>query len=225
MKNPVRNLVVLTLTSLAISLLTPQLTQAQKGAGSGQTRVGVDLGANWDLGTGQPTGNFTTATRCGIEVGLRPVERYGDFNLPLAAMGRIGLYSVPNGDSVDTQSAWGYSIYVNVENAYGVAKGTTLADYDIVVTQTYDLDGNWFGLEGIDSTNYFDLEAKTPTGIFPGFGNDNPYKYQQSWAPTFGTTGFDTSAEEAYEITLTLIPRTFKGAPLSVTVVADATAQ
>jgi hypothetical protein len=175
------------------------------------------------LGTGQPTGNFTTATRYGLEVGLRPVERYGDFNLPLAAKGRVGTYAVPNGEAFDTQSAWGFSIYVNVENAYGVAKGTTLADYDIVVTQTYDQAGNWYGL-GLDTTTYFDLEAKTPTGIFPGFGNDNPYKYQQSWAPTFGTTGFDTSAEMAYEITLTLIPRSFKGAPLSVTVVADAMA-
>lgn len=70
--------------------------------------------------------------------------------------------------------------------------------------------------------NFFDIESTFPTGVIPGFGNDDPYKYQQSWAPTFGTVGFDTDAEAAYTITLTLIPKTFKGAPLSVTVVANA---
>lgn len=224
MKTLKKSLVHLLFIALSISLVSATVAQAKNGAGSGRTTIGADLGDNWTLGVGQPTGNFTTASRNGLEVGLRPVERYGDFNLPVAAFGRVAVYTVPSGVNVDGQSAWGFSIYVNVENAFGVAAGTTLADYDIVVTQNYDANGNWFGLEGIDSTNYFDLEAKTPTGIYPGFGNDDPYKYQQSWAPTFGTTGFDATVEGVYEITLTLVPATFRGAPLSVTVLVNAVA-
>lgn len=209
-------------TALFAVIATDLNAGEKKGAGSGKTRIGVSID-DWDEGVGQPTYNFTTAERYGIKIGLRPVERFGDFNLPLVKDGQTGVYIVPNGTFSDGASSWGYSIYVNVEGAFGVAKGTTLEDYDIEVIQDYDNTGDWYGT-GLDSTTYFDVESTYPTGEFPGFGNDDPYKYQQSWAPTFGTTGFDTDAEAAYTITLALIPKTFNGPPLSVTVVAIAMA-
>lgn len=141
--------------AMAASVLTvAHEANAQKnGAGSGQTRVGATID-DWDLGVGQPQDNFTTAERYGIKIGLRPVERFGDFSLPLQKKGQTGIYTVPTGTAFGG-SAWGYSIYVNVENAFGAAEGTTLDDYDIVVTQDYDFLGNWFGETGLDSTKFF----------------------------------------------------------------------
>jgi hypothetical protein len=206
------------------------------GAGGGETRVGVNV-SEWLFGSGQPNGNFTVAERNGVQIGLRPVERYGNFALPLVRDGQTGVYAAQTGNCMRDPdcygtSWWGYSVHVDLRRAQGVAAGRTVQDYAIVVNQDYWA-GSLFGLAGLNTENYFDWAAKTSNFDFLGgyFTFTNPFDvatwggtstarlYQESWAPSFGTFGgFDTSVEGVYSIRLSLVPKTFNGAPLSVTV-------
>jgi len=208
----------------------------QNSAGASQTRIGVNA-SEWLYGSGQPNGNFTVAEQNGVQVGLRVVERYGNFALPLARDARTGVYSAQTGtctrdpDCYGT-SWWGYSIHVDLRRALGVAAGRTVQDYVIVVHQDY-WPGSLFGVPGLTTEIYFDWAARTNNFDFLGgyFSFTSPFDiatwggtstarlYQESWAPSFGTFGaFDPSVEGEFTIRLSLVPRTFTGAPLSVTV-------
>ena len=110
--------------------------------------------------------------------------------------------------------------------------GRTVQDYAIVVHQDY-WGGSLFGVPGLTTENYFDWAARTnnfdflggyfsftsPFDIATWAGSSTSRLYQESWAPSFGTFGgFDSSVEGEYTIRLSLVPKTFNGAPLSVTV-------
>jgi hypothetical protein len=199
---------------------------AQNGVGAGRTRFNVSVG--WPNVSGQPDGNFTVAERNGVMVGLRAVQRYGSFDLPLQRYVQRGVYTVETGYLFGTAtlgSWWGYSVLVDLRDGYGVAAGKTVQDYDILLDQNYWAGDLTFpGPVVIPGDQIFNLRAKCVTNqpaftgdtIDPSCGQTRTV-YQDSWAPSFGTS-FDPTQQGAYMIRLSLVPRTFNGAPLSVTI-------
>ena len=102
---------------------------------------------------------------------------------------------------------WNYDWHVDLRNAQGVARGTTLSDYDLT------LDTNiatflFIGPVPIDLTF---------GGLVPG----NAVLYQSSQNPLFGNGEFNPFVAGTYEFVLTLTPKTFNGPPLQVTILVN----
>ena len=100
------------------------------------------------------------------------------------------------------RAVWNYDIHVDLRNAIGVAKGTTLGDYDLFLNTN------------IASSLFF---FPIPLDLtFGGFIPADTVLYQLSLNPVFGNTEFDIDAEGTYFFDLVLIPKTFNGPPLLV---------
>ena len=186
-------------------------------SGPGKVSVGVDASV-WDSGvlldlsagifpirgSGQINGEFTTAERYGIEIGLRAQERFLG-TLPAApnGNGKIGIYEASTGSSDDLgRATWNYDWHVDLRNAQGVAAGMTLADYDLTL-----------------ETDMFTAQFRFPVLIdltFGGFIPGNVVLYQASLNPVFGATDFAPMVVSTYNLRLVLTPKTFNGPPLAV---------
>ena len=188
----------------------------RKGRRRGR-RIDMDLG----LGAGseprvflnrlewQLNGEFSTAERYGIEIGLRAQERFGGLLEATPSLnGKIGTYQAETGFSTGTRATWNYDWHVDLRNARGVAAGTTLADYDL--TLETDMFSSLFGFpDPADLTfGYTD----------PNFVAPNAVLFQESFNPDFGNSEFDPLGEDTYHLSLILTPESFNGPPLEVTI-------
>jgi hypothetical protein len=191
-------------------------------SGPGNVSVGVDA-STWtsDLpqapdeglfpvgGSGQLNGEFTTAERYGIQIGLRAQERFaGPLEVTSSQNGKMGIYRSETGFSSGTRATWNYDWHVDLRNAQGVAAGTTLADYDL--TLETNMFSSLFG-----STVPADLTFgfSDPTFVAP-----NAVLFQNSFNPDFGNDEFDPQLEDTYHLSLVLTPESFNGPPLKVTI-------
>ena len=191
---------------VAVSIVSGGFALANGGA---TIQVGVDASV-WDSavmedavagifpvgGSGQLNGEFTTAERDGVQIGLRATDRVD--GLLLASGKKKGLYVAKTGFDTGTtnRAEWNYDIHVDLRDS-----GTTLGDYTLTLTQT-------FAPSLYDQTGPLDL-------TFGGFFPDHTVLYQQSWNPVFGNDTFDPTVEGTYNLKLTLKPKG-KGKPLSV---------
>jgi hypothetical protein len=157
-------------------------------------------------GSGQVNGEFVTAERLGIQIGLRASERFvGPLDAAPSANGQVGVYNASTGTS-DTlgRATWNYDWHVDLRGAHGVAAGTTLDDYTL--TLETDMFESQFGFpEPIDLT-------------FGGALPDGLVLYQQSFNPVFGDTDFDPLVAGTYNLRLVLTPTTFNGPALAVAI-------
>jgi hypothetical protein len=202
--------------AVALSMVLAGSTAAKPVSGPGDVAVGVDASV-WDSdlpagdgllpigGSGQINGEFTTAERLGIQIGLRAQERFvGPIEATPSTNGKVGIYEAAAGGDSDGRATWNYDWHVDLRNAHGVAAGTTLDDYDL--TLETDMFTEQFGFdEPIDLT-------------FGGVIGSGLVLYQQSFNPVFGNTEFDPSAPGVYNLRLVLTPKTFNGPPLAVAI-------
>lgn len=189
-------------------------------SGPGKVAVGVDA-STWtsDLaqdpnkgffpigGSGQLNGEFSTAERYGIQIGLRAQERFvGPLEATPSQNGKIGIYQAETGFSTGTRATWNYDWHVDLRNAEGVAAGTTLDDYDL--TLETDMFSSLFGSsDPVDLTFGF---------ADPNFVAPNAVLFQESFNPDFGNSEFDPQVEDTYHLSLVLTPESFTGPPLKV---------
>jgi len=193
---------------------------AKPGSGPGHVLVGVDASI-WDssvpsgdglvpiVGSGQINGEFTVAERYGIQIGLRAQERFAG---PLMAVpdnnNRSGIYEATAGFGTGTRAKWNYDWQVDLRDAFGVAAGSTLADYDLT-------------LETDMFTSLFTFPVPVDL-TFGGLVPDDTILFQSSQNPDFGNTEFDASVPGTYNIRLVLTPTSFKGPPLNVSIQVNA---
>lgn len=194
-------------------------------SGPGKVLVGVDA-TEWDSatapdagtgivpigGSGQINGEFTTAERNGIQIGLRAQERFvGPLAASASKNSKVGIYEAATGVSDGSgRATWNYDWHVDLRGAQGVAAGTTLADYDLRL-ETDIADATLFG---------FPLPLDLAFGgAVPG----NTVLYQSSQNPKFGNAPFDAAVEGTYHFRLVLTPVTFNGPPLAVTIEVSVT--
>ena len=121
---------------------------------------------------------------------------------------KVGVYEAAAGFGVGTRAKWNYDWHVDLRDAFGVAAGTTLADYDLT-------------LETDMFTSLFTFAVPADL-TFGGFIPDDTILYQSSQNPDFGNTDFDASLAGTYNIRLVLTPTSFKGPPLSVSIQVNA---
>ncbi len=199
---------------------------AKPASGPGHVLIGVDASI-WDStvplgdglipigGGGQLNGEFTIAERYGIQIGLRAQERFvGTLMTVPNNDNHVGVYEAAggfsgnsfSGDAMDKERAtWNYDWHVDLRDAFGVARGTTLGDYDL----TLETD--------IAATTLFGFMLPLDL-TFGGFIPDDTILFQSSQNPDFGNPPFDAEAAGTYTFTLVLTPITFKGPPLSVSI-------
>jgi hypothetical protein len=188
---------------------------AMPASGPGSVSIGVDASI-WDStippspgiipieGSGQINGEFTTAERLGIEIGLRAQQRFeGTIEATPNQNGKVGIYEAETGTSDALgRATWNYDWHVDLRNAQGVAAGTALDDYEL--TLETDIGSTLFGF-----TVPLDL---TFGGSIPG----DTVLYQSSQNPSFGNTEFDPLVPGTYTFRLVLTPVTFNGPALTV---------
>lgn len=191
-------------------------------AGSlGNVTVGTDV-SSWDVGTGQPNGEFVTAEGQGVEIGLRAQERFeGPLDVTGADGDRVGVYeaSTTEGDPGDT-GTWNYDFHVDVSEATGRHAGRTLSDYTLVLEQDFT-DESLFGALGSDPV-VLPMAAESDGGVCSD-GTATETLCQQSWNPGFGNSQYDPSEERTYDLRLVLTPETFSGQPLAVAIRVEVT--
>ena len=208
---------VLTLASVGAA------TAAGTASGPGEVSVGVEVSV-WDSGlavdppagifpidgSGQINGEFTTAQRYGIEIGLRAQKRFeGTLAATPDANGKVGIYEAPAGiGELPDLATWNFDWHVNLRNAQGVAAGKSLGDYDL--TLETDMFASFFGfVVPVDFTF---------GGLVPG----NAVLYQSSQNPAFGNVDFVPTISGTYNLRLVLTPKTFNGPPLAVSIQVNA---
>jgi hypothetical protein len=216
--------VVLAFIGVLALLLATTGTAYSKGpvSGPGEVAVGVDA-STWTSdtaqnpddglfpigGSGQLNGEFTTAERYGIQIGLRAQERtVGPLDAAANQNARLGIYQAETGFSTGTLATWNYDWHVDLRNARGVAAGTTLGDYDL--TLETDMFASLFGLD-------------VPADLTFGYTNaafvaPHAVLFQESFNPVFGNTGFDPQLQDTYDLSLVLTPKSFNGPPLKVSI-------
>lgn len=214
-------------TAMVVGLMVSTVGAASAGPGNGNPGGGdgaKSLGettldtqvSEWDVGTGQPNGEFITAERQGVELGLRAQER--NEGLGLLASGtngdRVAGYEAETGDTGGNNATWNYDWHVDLSEATGRFAGTDLADYRLVLEQDFS-DENIFGL-GVGTVELPMVEGICSADTF------NPDSLcQQSWNPGFGNDDFDPDEEGTYNLRLLLTPETFDGPPLAVAIQVD----
>lgn len=181
-------------------------------SGPGDVTVGTDV-SSWNVGSGQFNGQFVTVERNGIEVGLRAQQRFvGPLPVTPNQNGKVGIYEAATGVSSGTNNGtWNYDWHVDLANAKGVAKGTTLSDYTVVLEQDYA--PTVFG-------------QSSPVDLTPFEGPFNPAGalFQGSFNPGFGNVDYDPNVERTYNLRLVVTPETFNGPALAVTIEVNVTA-
>ena len=191
---------------------------AKPASGPGHVLIGLDA-STWTSGApvgpglipiggaGQVNGEFAIAERYGIQIGLRAQERFVG---PLMAVpnnnNKVAVYEATGGFSdVQERATWNYDWHVDLRDAFGVARGTTLGDYDL----TLETD--------IATTSLFGFELPLDL-TFGGFVPDDTILFQSSQNPKFGNPPFDAEAAGTYTFTLVLTPTSFKGPSLRVSI-------
>ena len=212
-------------SAIALATLVCVSSAMAKGpqSGPGQVLIGVDA-SEWNSdtagpglkpigGAGQINGEFTTASRNGIEIGLRAQERYLGPNYPAIpnSNNRVGIYEVPTGTSDGLgRAVWNYDWHIDLRNAFGVASGKTLGDYDVELNTDF-------------AKTIFTKPVPLDLTFDGALAPSDTVLYQGSFNAEFGDEDneFDADAPGTYTFTLTLTPKTFKGAPLQVTIVIN----
>lgn len=150
-------------------------------------------------GAGQVNGNFVVTSDLGLEIGLRAQHRFlqGVDPLPNTDDGTKGIYFAPIGTSPPPAGAatWNYDIHIDLRGATGLAAGTDLDDYDLLLST--------------DITPVpvvLDLKALfgLPAGVL---------LFQTSQNPFFGNPTFDALVSGVYNFRLDLVPH-FAAGPL-----------
>jgi hypothetical protein len=170
-------------------------------------------------GTNIPNGEWITATKQGVEIGMRATDRTdGLLDVTGTNGNRVGVYEASTGfDGTTTNRAeWNYEFSVDLSGATGKAAGTTLADYTLVLEQNFTSQ-SLYGFLGTNPVSipmpYFcDPDATTDTLC------------QQSWNPVFGNDDFDPVVAGTYDFRLVLEPATFNGPPIAVAIQVNVTA-
>lgn len=206
--------------TLAVLLSTIGTASAQGPvSGPGKVTVGVDA-STWTSGSpsgpglipiggsGQVNGEFTIATRNGMEIGLRAQLRFlGTLTAFSNQNGKVGIYEADAGFSTGTRATWNYDWHVDLRGAFGVAAGTTLGDYFLLLET--DIASALFG-------------DPIPLDLtFGGFIPDDTILYQSSQNPDFGNVEFKAEDVKIYNFRMFLIPKTFSGPPLTVSIQVD----
>jgi hypothetical protein len=160
-------------------------------------------------GSGQVNGNFATAERNGVEIGIRAQRRFLQNVDPLANSvdKKVAVYQADTGTSdVEGRATWNYDLHVDLRGAQGVMKGKTVGDFSL--TLDTDIGTTLFG-----QPVPWDLGTAIPNAVL----------FQTSLNPKFGNAPFDATAEGTYSFTLTLTPVTFNGPPISVSMRVEVT--
>jgi hypothetical protein len=194
-KNFFRCVVVLASTAFSAAAIAAGVNQVTVGAmvteWDSATPLNPALGIYPIRGAGQINGEFVIAERDGIQIGLRITDRTDGL---LEASGkRTGTYRASTGYDTGTldRAEWNYDWHVDLRYS-----GTTLADYDLTLTQTFTPKLN-------GSAGPLDLK-------FPDLLNsllDNAVLYQSSQNPVFFNDSFDVDKEGTYHLMLKLQPR------------------
>lgn len=189
-------------------------------AGSlGKVTLDTDVSA-WEIGTGNPNGEFITAEGQGVVIGLRALERFvGLLGVTGDQGDRVAVYEAPAGPSPrspgDNNGTWNYDFHVDLTNAEGRHAGRSLSDYRLVLEQ--DFTGqSLFGAFGSDP-----VELPMVEGVCDADTFDADNLCQQSWNPGFGNDDYDPAATRSYTLRLVLTPETFDAQPLAVVIRVD----
>ncbi len=180
----------------------------------GKVTLDTDV-SSWDIGTGNPNGEFITAEVQGVVIGLRALERFvGLLGVTGDNGDRVAVYEAPAGPSPrsagDNNGTWNYDFHVDLANASGRHAGKSLSDYRLVLEQ--DFTGqSLFGTLGSDP-----VELPMVAGVCDPGSFDPDTLCQQSWNPGFGNSDYDPDAERTYTLRLVLTPETFNANPLAV---------
>lgn len=217
------------------SLSTEHSVSSQKTVGSqagslGKVTFDTEV-SSWDIGTGNPNGEFITAEGQGVVIGLRALERFeGLLGVTGTKGNRVAVYEAPAGFSSDPNEdnlgTWNYDFHVDLSDAKGRHAGKTLSDYRLLLEQ--DFTGqSLFGALGSDPVE-LPLTAEPPTGegVCSNDSFDPDELCQQSWNPGFGNgptreaagqgAAYDPDEERTYHLRLVLVPETFNAQPLAV---------
>lgn len=196
-------------------------------AGSlGEVTLDTDV-SEWNVGSGQPNGQFITAEGQGVQIGLRAQERFeGLLGVTGDRGDRVAVYEAPAGPSPrspgDNNGTWNYDFHVDLSDARGRHAGKTLSDYRLVLEQ--DFTGqSLFGSLGSDPVELPMVEGVCVSSTF-----DPDNLCQQSWNPGFGNSpareedgegaAYDPNEERDYHLRLVLTPETFNAQPLAVAI-------
>lgn len=194
-------------------------------AGSlGNVTLDTDV-SEWNVGSGQPNGQFITAEGQGVEIGLRAQERFeGLLGVTGDRGGRVAVYEAPAGPSPrspgDNNGTWNYDFHVDLSDARGRHAGKTLSDYRLVLEQDFT-EQSLFESLGSDPVELPMVEGVCVSSTF-----DPDDLCQQSWNPGFGNSpdreesgegaAYDPDEERDYHLRLVLTPETFNAQPLAV---------
>jgi len=202
---------VLFVASIAsMTLSAGAAPKANPTSGPGKVVVDSDV-SSWNVGSGQFNGEFVVAERNGVQIGLRAQERFvGPIQVAPNSNGKVGVYEANTGESSPGRATWNWDMHIDLSNAFGVAKGKTLSDYEIT------LENNVYSNTSLDLS---------PFVAIPLFNTASPSQtlFQASQNPVFGNPGFDINAEGVYSLRLVLTPKTFNGAQLAVSIQINVT--
>jgi hypothetical protein len=198
-----------------------QSTDSNSARSLGKTTLDTTVVADGDemfYGDGIANGEWITATKQGVEIGMRATNRYdGLLDVTGTNGNRVGVYEASTGE--DRGGAeWNYEFSVDLSGATGKAAGTSLEDYTLVLEQNFTAES----LYGVLGTNPVSLP------MVPGVCDLDALSFsstlcQQSWNPSFGNDDFDPEAPGTYDFRLVLEPATFNGPPIAVAIQVNVT--
>lgn len=224
---------ILTLGACGESTLTTpetpssgQQTVDSEAGSLGEVTLDTDV-SEWDVGTGNPNGEFIVAEAQGVELGLRAMERFeGLLGVTGDRGDRVAVYEAPAGPSPrspgDNNGTWNYDFHVDLSDAKGRHAGKTLSDYKLVLEQDFT------GQSLFESLGSDPVELPMVEGVCVSSTYDPDNLCQQSWNPGFGNSpdreedgegaAYDPDEERDYHLRLVLTPETFNAQPLAVSV-------
>ena len=205
-----------------------QSTDSNSARSLGKTTLDTTVAADGDemlYGDGIPNGEWVTATKQGVEIGMRATDRTaGLLDVPGTNGNRVGVHEASTGfDGTTNRAEWNYQFSVDLSGATGKAAGTTLEDYTLVMEQN-------FTTESLYASDFPPGLGTNPVSLpmVPGVCDLDALSFsstlcQQSWNPTFGNDDFDPNAEGTYDFRLVLEPSTFNGPPIAVAIQVNVT--
>lgn len=196
--------------------LFSQQTENSNAGSVGKITLDTDV-SSWDIGDGNPNGEFITAEAQGVVIGLRAMERFeGLLGVTGDNGDQVAVYEAAAGFSPrspgDNNGTWNYDFHVDLANAKGRHAGKSLSDYRLFLEQDFT-EQSLFGTFGDDP-----VELEMVSGVCDPETFDADELCQQSWNPGFGNTDYDPEEETTYNLRLVLIPETFNGNPLAVVI-------
>lgn len=203
-----------TITAVALAAALPLTIAAGQGKSSpganAANSVGpttLDTTVGWEAGSGQFDGEFITAERQGVIIGLRAQQRFqGLLDVTGTDGDRVGVYEADTGSTGGNNGTWNYDWHVDVS-----ASGRELTDYTLALQQDFSAQ-SLFGVLGSDP-------VQLPMPATCAVATET--RCQQSWNPGFGNDDFDPDTAGTYDLRLVLTPETFNGPPLAVAIQVD----